>query len=229
MLSGETANGSFPDTAVSIMSAIVVNAERGIDKPDVYNFIRNWTPKPMSLKETITSSAIQASFDMRAALIVVITNDARTASLISKWKPISPVIVVTTSKSLTKACNSRYGLHPLLMDEIPPMQETMQSVVKFAKERQLAKFENKEFENGQIVVVSGRNMTLTGTLLQITTYLFGEEAKNLETTTGYEGKHTFTFKSTKIGLDLVCEPIFTVRKTKIVCTMGPACWSEEAI
>ncbi|KAJ1479371.1 Pyruvate/Phosphoenolpyruvate kinase-like domain-containing protein [Baffinella frigidus] len=60
MLSGETANGAFPDTAVAIMSAIVANAEKGINRDELYNFTRNWTPKPMSFRETITSSACQS-------------------------------------------------------------------------------------------------------------------------------------------------------------------------
>ena len=32
-----------------------------------------------------------------------------------------------------------------------------------------------------------------------------------------------------MGLDLVCDPIETPRKTKIICTLGPKCWSEEGI
>jgi hypothetical protein len=33
----------------------------------------------------------------------------------------------------------------------------------------------------------------------------------------------------QVGLDLICEPVAEPRKTKIVCTLGPACWSEEGI
>ena len=40
MLSGETANGTFPDTAVSTMAAIVANAETGVDYYSQYSFIR---------------------------------------------------------------------------------------------------------------------------------------------------------------------------------------------
>lgn len=40
MLSGESANGDFPDTAVSTMAAIVANAEIGVDYYSQYSFIR---------------------------------------------------------------------------------------------------------------------------------------------------------------------------------------------
>jgi pyruvate kinase len=33
----------------------------------------------------------------------------------------------------------------------------------------------------------------------------------------------------QVGLDLVCDPIDTPRKTKILCTLGPSCWSEEGL
>ena len=40
MLSGETANGAFPETAVETMASIVANAEMGIDYTSQYSFIR---------------------------------------------------------------------------------------------------------------------------------------------------------------------------------------------
>lgn len=40
------------------------------------------------------------------------------------------------------------------------------------------------------------------------------------------------FRSTKIALDTILDDEkfkFIVRKTKIICTMGPKCWSEESL
>ena len=33
----------------------------------------------------------------------------------------------------------------------------------------------------------------------------------------------------QVGLDLITAPVKSPRKTKIVCTLGPACWSEEGL
>jgi pyruvate kinase len=33
----------------------------------------------------------------------------------------------------------------------------------------------------------------------------------------------------QVGLDLITAPVKTPRKTKIVCTLGPSCWSEEGL
>jgi len=40
---------------------------------------------------------------------------------------------------------------------------------------------------------------------------------------------TIAYRSTKVGLDLITSPVTVPRKTKIVCTLGPACWSEEGL
>ena len=40
MLSGETANGKFPDTAVATMAAIVENAELGVDYAQLLHYLR---------------------------------------------------------------------------------------------------------------------------------------------------------------------------------------------
>jgi hypothetical protein len=33
----------------------------------------------------------------------------------------------------------------------------------------------------------------------------------------------------QVGMDLICEPLKTPRKTKIVCTLGPSCWGDEGL
>ncbi len=57
MLSGESANGKFPDLAVATMAAIVQNAEAGVNAYQTFDFIRDFTPKPMSTEEAVVSCA----------------------------------------------------------------------------------------------------------------------------------------------------------------------------
>jgi hypothetical protein len=63
------------DTAVAILR----DAEVGIDNYANYNYIRNFTPKPMSALETVCSSAVKAALDMQAALAPV--------RLLTKYRP----------------------------------------------------------------------------------------------------------------------------------------------
>jgi pyruvate kinase len=230
MLSGETANGSFPEDAVKSMAAIAANAEVGINKYEVFNFIRNWTPKPMDFRETMCSAAVQASLDMKAVLVVIFTDDMATARLLSKWRPKVPIIVVTTALHVVKACNSHFGLVPMLVDQVKSsVEQMMDSVADFARAKKLAGLVPGDDQADQVVVISGVDMQMFTHRLELSTFIYGDESSALEMPTGYEGKHTFTQKSTKIGIDTVSTPTFNIRKTKIVCTMGPKCWDEETL
>ena len=95
-LAGETANGSFPDVAVSTMGAICTNAEQAIEGPKRFAYIRNFTPKPMTDTEALCSSAAQIALDVAARAIVVVTTSGRGAYLVSKYRPVVPVFVVTS-------------------------------------------------------------------------------------------------------------------------------------
>eukprot|EP00983_Pelagomonas_calceolata_P134203 1162035-Pelagomonas_calceolata.AAC.15 len=44
-ITGETANGQFPELVVSTMAALCQNAEEMVDADKLYNFLRNHTPK----------------------------------------------------------------------------------------------------------------------------------------------------------------------------------------
>ena len=47
MLSGETANGAFPAVTVQTMAEIAANAEVGVNRYQLFDFIRNLTLRPM--------------------------------------------------------------------------------------------------------------------------------------------------------------------------------------
>ena len=77
MLSGETANGSFPVAAVSTMAAICQNAEQMVDCGKRFNYLHDYTPKPVSDAEAVASSAVQCAMDMGAKAIIVLTTTGK--------------------------------------------------------------------------------------------------------------------------------------------------------
>ncbi|KAL3671153.1 hypothetical protein V7S43_004334 [Phytophthora oleae] len=98
MLSGETANGDYPTEAVTMMSKICVQAEGAIHYDDVYQSLRNAvldTYGPMSTQEAIASSAVKTAIDIKAKMIVVLTESGNTARLVSKFRPSMPILVLT--------------------------------------------------------------------------------------------------------------------------------------
>ncbi|PNG99163.1 Pyruvate kinase, partial [Tetrabaena socialis] len=67
--------------------------------------------------------------------------------------------------------------------------------------------------------------------MQFSTVNLGQEAAEfVAPCSGYTGTDTIAYRSTKVGLDLVTGPTdVRQRKTKVICTLGPKCWSEEGL
>ena len=64
MLSGETAGGSFPVEAVTIMAKLCVEAEQCINYENVFSMICNFTAKPLSIYESVCCSAVKTAEDI---------------------------------------------------------------------------------------------------------------------------------------------------------------------
>lgn len=94
----------------NVISRHDVNRAGAIDMLEQYHSMCNRTSKPMSHRATIASAAVQASFDMDACMIVVFTDDMETATLMSKLKPLAPILVITTQQEVTKMCISNNDL-----------------------------------------------------------------------------------------------------------------------
>jgi len=117
MLSGETANGAFPDGAVKTMANITKNAELVNNYYATYSFIRDFTPKPFKPEESIASSSAKACIDCKACMCIVITTDGEGSRLVTKYRPPIPVVVVTPTAAVAKHCNGHFGQYPCLMED----------------------------------------------------------------------------------------------------------------
>jgi len=101
MLSGETASGDYPLESVSIMGSICKEAESVesvADYPSLFEALKLQT-KEHKVPEVIASYAVRAANDLKAAVIVVITETGYSARLVCKYRPRVPVICITNSDS----------------------------------------------------------------------------------------------------------------------------------
>lgn len=94
MLSGETANGLYPEIAVGIMSRICQEAEASVDYGSLFKDLMKNVPMPMSPLESLASSAVRTANKVRASLIVVLTRGGSTAKLVAKYRPSVPILSV---------------------------------------------------------------------------------------------------------------------------------------
>lgn len=98
MLSGETANGDYPEEAVSIMAKICREAESAVNYNQMSNTMRNTVMAvvgQMVAPESVASSSVKTAFDINAKMIVVLTETGSTPLLIAKYRPSMPILALT--------------------------------------------------------------------------------------------------------------------------------------
>ncbi|KAK4530013.1 hypothetical protein CCYA_CCYA03G0870 [Cyanidiococcus yangmingshanensis] len=105
MLSGETAKGLYPVQAVQTMVNICMEAERALDHAAVFQAIRNFArTHELSVTEAIASSAVKAAYDLKAAMILCLSETGRTARLVCKYRPSCPCLVLTSNELTARQC-----------------------------------------------------------------------------------------------------------------------------
>ena len=88
MLSAETASGKYPIEAVSMMSAIIHEAEASIQE-----FPRPTTAQErLKVAETVAELVCHASRELHMKLIAVFTHSGFTARLVSRYRPLVPIV-----------------------------------------------------------------------------------------------------------------------------------------
>ena len=73
MLSGETAKGSYPKEAVTMMHETCLLAEVAIPYVNVFDELRSLSPRPAPTTEGIAMSAVATSLELNAGAILVLT------------------------------------------------------------------------------------------------------------------------------------------------------------
>lgn len=101
MLSGETASGNFPMEAVAYMDSICKEAEvveSAGDYPSLFEALKqeSWT-NFTRVPEVVCSYAVRAANDLKASVIITLTESGSTARLVAKYRPRVPIICVTNS------------------------------------------------------------------------------------------------------------------------------------
>merc|ERR1711962_215302 len=156
MLSGETAEGDYPATCVKTMAKISKEAEACMWNERFFEDLLR-AEGNFGYDSTVTTaiSTVLASYKCRASAIVVLTTSGKTAHIISKYRPLCPILAVTRFDQVGRQMQLYRGLIPLYYPEPRPadwqddVDQRVQFAVDFGKQ--------KRFVNtgDQIVVVTG--------------------------------------------------------------------------
>jgi pyruvate kinase len=136
MLSGETAGGSFPLEAVSIMRRICEEAESCLDYEGLYLSLRLKVMRSMGTMtpvEAVCSSAVKSAIDGRSSLIVALTETGHTAWMIAKYRPKVPILAITASETSVRQLQCVRGVVPMLTASFVGTDAVIQKALARAK------------------------------------------------------------------------------------------------
>ena len=146
MLSGESANGKYPDKAVAVMNALGLQTEAHI------NYLKRFRAKEykcQKIADSVTYAAVNSAFALNSKAIITVTNSGDTANMCSKFKPTMDIVALTENEKTFHTLGLSYGVKPVLTKLSSDLDETTAIIKKYAKENYSGKKE------GTVVVVMG--------------------------------------------------------------------------
>jgi pyruvate kinase len=131
MLSNETAVGDYPVEAVATMARIARRIER--DYPRRILDGQMATTIPNAISQAVSSIARQ----LNAAAILPLTKSGATARNVSKFRPSTPILAITSEESVARQLQLVWGVNPLLIPEQPSTASTFTLAMGVARQKGL--------------------------------------------------------------------------------------------
>ena len=131
MLSNETAVGDYPVEAVATMARIARRIER--DYPRRILDGQMATTIPNAISQAVSSIARQ----LNAAAILPLTKSGATARNVSKFRPSTPILAITSEESVARQLQLVWGVNPLLIPEQPSTGSTFTLAMGVARQKGL--------------------------------------------------------------------------------------------
>lgn len=152
MLSAETASGKYPVEAVSMMARIIEEAEGSITE-----FPRPAPQERLKVAETVAELVCHASRELHMKLIAVFTHSGFTARLISRYRPLVPIIAFSPEEETRRRMALIWGVRP---QPIPDVRK-VDGLASVAEKRLL---EERLVCKGDVIgIVAGTPMGIRGT------------------------------------------------------------------
>ncbi len=129
MLSNESAVGDFPVEAVATMATIARRIER--DYPQRVLDSHMGTTIPNAICQAVSSIARQ----LNAAAILPLTKGGSTARNVSKFRPSTPILAITSEVKVARQLQLCWGVNPLLVEEQSSSTSTFSLAMGKAREQ----------------------------------------------------------------------------------------------
>jgi len=159
MLSEETATGRYPVDAVKFMALIAWATERSFPHEAFL------PPNPYQrgeIADSMSHAACRLAEDLGVAAIITPTRTGRTARLVSRYRPRSPILAFSPKSTTVRRLVLSWGVYPILVTEFTNVDEIVGKGITAALQRGWVA------KGQRVVVTAGTPVDLPGTTNLIT-------------------------------------------------------------
>lgn len=142
MLSGESANGEYPVEAVTMMAKLDEKAETVLP---LYSRHQDTFYHNDSV-ESVASAAARLADSVAAKAVVVATENGYEARMVSKHRPLAPIVALTAEERVQRGLTLNNGVLPILAETPKSVDDLILEAKQVAKDQGLA-------ESGDKIVV----------------------------------------------------------------------------
>jgi pyruvate kinase len=152
MLSAETASGKYPVEAVDMMARIIEAAEASITE-----FPRPALQEQLKVAETVAELVCHASRELHMKLIAVFTHSGFTARLVSRYRPLVPIVAFSPEAETRRRMALIWGVLPRSIQDV----QKVDGLAPVAEKRLLQELLVRK---GDVIgIVAGTPMGIRGT------------------------------------------------------------------
>jgi pyruvate kinase len=168
MLSGETANGAYPELAVEMMDRIARTAESSeAYEKTLAQRRRHLTKREHDLSHVIAEAATLTADNIGAACIITPTLSGHTAQLISKYRPTRPIIAASCSEKVRRRILLYWGVVPVAVQKEDDSETVIQNCITASVKEGFAQATDK------VVVAAGLPLGAPLTTNSIRVHIIG--------------------------------------------------------
>ncbi len=146
MLSNETAVGDYPIEAVKTMATIARRIERDYPQKSIDSHL------PSTIPNAISSAVSSIARQLDAAAIIPLTKSGATAHNVSKFRPPTPILAITSEKTVARRLQLVWGVTPVLIETQERTSKTFSIAMQIAQEMGI-------LDEGDLVVQTAGTLT----------------------------------------------------------------------
>lgn len=145
MLSGETAAGIYPVESVETMHRIAMTTESALNYKQLVSNRRK--DKETNMTEAIGQAVVYTALNLKVKAIIAPTESGTTAKMISKYRPESPIVAVTSSDITAKKLTLVWGVQPIVGMPVSSTDEVFATAVEES-------LKHEYVDHGDLVVIT---------------------------------------------------------------------------